>query len=511
MESVVSAARHIERVLAEQADPKKELQMQEQIRLLQKGLEDVQNQIARSPATTATTATTASPVVQPPPPAHHTCQNFAEGAPRRPRGQPPSPCFLCGEEGHLASKCLTLQRFLRQPTPARLPERPSETKVAQVGCRVGPPITGQLTLEGIPVLGLVHTGASVTCLGFDIWRRFSAQWGPLRPFEGTVHGAHGKPLQIAGKTQHLDLQWDEARGRACFIVIVSLESPPCLIGMDIMRPLGFHIEVTNGTATPAQPDPQTVHLNAAQSQQQRKEMSLPGAGLRSSQTAGPPPIQPQWRENPLPGAGSAIRGAASPPQISQQQKEMPLLRAQLSPMGAADSSQIQSQRKEMPLPGAGISAPPIAATPCPAAAPPGALPPAAPLLTAPPCTATPHTASCARLLQTADIPPETARLVRCHNPWPADDVLFCPNDALPAFVTGIPALSSGPDLWIAGHNHRLEPLQLHSGQNIGVLEVVTLADSPATTHLLSSSNTMPSTTTRASLAAPAAAAKRAIP
>ena len=199
MESVVSAARRIERVLAEQADPKKELQMQEQIRLLQKGLEDVQNQIARSPATTATTtttATTASPAIQPPPPAHHTYQDFAEGAQRRPRGQPPSPCFLCGEEGHLASKCLTLQHFLRQPTPARLPERPSETKVAQVGCRVGSPITGQLTLEGIPVLGLVDTGASVTCLGFDIWRRFSALWGPLRPFEGqcTVRTANHSRL-----------------------------------------------------------------------------------------------------------------------------------------------------------------------------------------------------------------------------------------------------------------------------------------------------------------------------
>ena len=387
--------------------------------------------------------------------ARHTYQDFAEGAPRRPRGQPPSSCFLCREAGHLASKCLTLQHLLRQPTPARMLERPSETKVAQVGCRVGPPITGQLMLEGIPVLGLVDAGASVTCLGFNIWRRFSAQWGPLRPFEGTVHVAHGKPLQIAGKTQHLDLQWGEARVRACFIVIVGLESPPCLIGMDIMRPLRVHIDVTNGTATPAQPDPQTVHLNAAQSQQQRKEMSLPGAGLRSSRTADPPPTQLQWRENPLPGAGSAIRGAASPPQISQQQKEMP-------------------------LPGAGMSATPITATPCPATAPPSELPPAAPLSTAPPCTATPHTASCPRLLQTADIPPETARLVRCHYPWPTEDVLFCPNDALPAFVTSIPALSSGPELWIAVHNHRPEPLQLHSGQTIGVLEVVTLADSPAT-------------------------------
>ena len=82
MESVASAARHIERVLAEQADPKKELQVQEQIRLLQKDLEDVQNQIARSPATTATPATTASPAIQPPPPSRHTYQDFAEGAPR---------------------------------------------------------------------------------------------------------------------------------------------------------------------------------------------------------------------------------------------------------------------------------------------------------------------------------------------------------------------------------------------------------------------------------------------
>ena len=215
-----------------------------------------------------------------------------------------------------------------------------------------------------------------------------------------MHGAHGKPLQIAGKTQHLDLQWGEARGRACFIVIVGLESPPCLIGMDIMRPLRVRIDVTNGTATPAQPDPQTVHLNVAQQQQQRMKKLLPRVI---------PPALP-----PL---------ETSPP-----------------------------------------------------AAPPA---PASPEL-APP-SATPHTASRALLLQTAEIPAETARLVRCHNSWPTEDVYFCPEDALPAFVTGIPALSSGPELWIAIHNHRPEPLRLHSGQNIGVLEVVTHADTPPAT------------------------------
>ena len=135
----------------------------------------------------------------------------------------------------------------------------------------------------------------------------------------------------------------------------------------------------------------------------------------------------------------------------------------------------------MPLPEVATLAPPIAET-SPTATPATALP-SEPLSTASlsassPSAAAPHAASRALLLQTADIPPKTACLVRCHNPWPADNVLFCPNDALPAFVTGIPALSSGPELWIVIHNHRPEPLQLHSGQNIGILEVVTLADVP---------------------------------
>ena len=46
-------------------------------------------------------------------------------------------------------------------------------------------------------------------------------------------------------------------------------------------------------------------------------------------------------------------------------------------------------------------------------------------------------------------------------------------------MTGISALSSGPELWYAVHNHRPETLQLHAGQSIGVLEVVSLAEASA--------------------------------
>ena len=226
-----------------------------------------------------------------------------------------------------------------------------------IGCAVGPSITGQLNLEGIPVLGLVDTGASVTCMGFSVWWHYHTQWGPVKPFEGIVHGAHGKPLQIAGKTQHLNLQWGQARGRASFIVIIGLESPPVLIGMDIMCPLRVRIDVTNGTATPAQPDPKTIHLNAAQTQD-------------------------------LPPTSRAL------------------------------------------------------------------------------------------LLQAVDIPAETARLVRSHNQWPSEDVYFCPEEGLPAFMSGVPALTSGSEVWVAIHNHRPKPLRLHTGQTVSTLEIVAFADAP---------------------------------
>ena len=98
--------------------------------------------------------------------------------------------------------------------------------------------------------------------------------------------------------------------------------------------------------------------------------------------------------------------------------------------------------------------------------------------------ASPPAASRALLLQTTDIPAETARLVRCHNPWLSEDVYFCPEDALPAFVTGVPALSSGSEVWIAIHNHRPEPFRLHSGKNIAIIEVVTVADTPSSTSKL---------------------------
>ena len=221
---------------------------------------------------------------------------------------------------------------------------------------------------------------------------------------GGSKAVHGKPLNIAGRTEHLDIQWGEAQGRASFVVIVGLESPPCVIGMDIMRPLRVNINVTNGTATPAQPDPQTIHLNAAQRQQPQKRLPAP--------TASPPPQPQPPREKPEPRATLLAEGTAAPSSPQPQRQEKPLAEDR--------SAALPSPENPSPSPTGAIPRAP---------SPTGAIP-RTPLPHAPPSTTHPHTASCARLLQKADIPPETACLVYCHNPWPTEDVLFCPDGAL---------------------------------------------------------------------------------
>ena len=146
-----------------------------------------------------------------------------------------------------------------------------------------------------------------------------------------------------------------------------------------MRPLRVHIDVTNGTVTPAQPDPQTIHLNAAQRQPPQKRPP--------TQPASPPPPP---RENPASGASLPTIGTAAPSSPPPQRQENPL---------AEDRS------TALPPPATLPAAP---AEPCPN-----------PLASHAPSDFThPHTASCARLLQKADIPPRQPALsvVTTHGP-----------------------------------------------------------------------------------------------
>ena len=163
--------------------------------------------------------------------------------------------------------------------------------------------------------------------------------------------------------------------RAPLTVIVGLESPPCLIGMDIMRPLRVHIDVTNGTATPAQPDPQTIHLNAAQSHRPQKRPP-------HRQLAHLPYSRKTRRQEPLSQPPGQLYLPLFHP--SDRKIRWPRTGVQLSPRRQIFLQPLLNpvQTRQTPVHH----------------------------------LAHPHTASCARLLQTADIPPETARLVPVSQP-----------------------------------------------------------------------------------------------
>ena len=221
MEEVVTSARRVERILQEQPTSGMDTLMESmnrQIQLLTEDLAKAQDKVAAQPPVATPTAALAVPPSQavayaqhppaslapprmahpaatplPPPYSSGPSQYFSgdNGAPcfqgqRRRSDRGPLRCFLCDEEGHAAYRCparTLLQRMQRQeaPEPTREPPREQilarlpQPKVAQIGCIVRPPISGQLMIEGVPVLGLVDTGASITCLGFDIWWRYRAQ------------------------------------------------------------------------------------------------------------------------------------------------------------------------------------------------------------------------------------------------------------------------------------------------------------------------------------------------
>ena len=139
--------------------------------------------------------------MQNPPPDFYGNEEYPYSRGPRRQDRRPMQCFLCDEEGHFAYRCparTLLQCMLKQQAQAqarrpprgqvlelpvandsssassihlKLTEGSPKAKVAPVGCAVALPIAGQLSIEGIPVVGLVDTGASVTCLGFAIWWR----------------------------------------------------------------------------------------------------------------------------------------------------------------------------------------------------------------------------------------------------------------------------------------------------------------------------------------------------
>ena len=126
--------------------------------------------------------------------------------------------------------------------------------VTPMGPRGRAPILGHVLLEGVRLKGLIDTGASISCLGNEVYQRNCDNWGPLEPYGSVVRGPDGDPLPVVGQTRPLHLRWGEASTRIRFVVIVGLKEPPALLGMDLMAPLNVHINARAGEAAPLAAD-----------------------------------------------------------------------------------------------------------------------------------------------------------------------------------------------------------------------------------------------------------------
>ena len=120
-------------------------------------------------------------------------------------------------------------------------------------------ISGQVLIMGQPVEGLIDTGASVSCISHELWRKNRRKWGSLDPLPTAVLGADGSPLDISGITRALPVEWGGKQVSATFMVVRGLARPQALFGMDILPEFQILIDTQHLQAQPRDhPPPRTT-------------------------------------------------------------------------------------------------------------------------------------------------------------------------------------------------------------------------------------------------------------
>ena len=117
------------------------------------------------------------------------------------------------------------------------------------------PETSELIYQDVdigqqPVKALVDSGAQATCCSLRWYKRNKAALGGLLESRGRVVGVGNTPITVSGRTQLLDLTWNDAQTRISLLVIPTLEGQDVILGMDLLRLLGVHIDTHKGTAEP---------------------------------------------------------------------------------------------------------------------------------------------------------------------------------------------------------------------------------------------------------------------
>ena len=100
------------------------------------------------------------------------------------------------------------------------------------------------------VRALIDSGAEANCCSTKWYDERKLTLGGLLESGGRVIGVGNTPIPVTGRTQLVDLIWGPARTKVSRLVVPTLGDQDVILGMDILRQLGVHIDTNKGTAEP---------------------------------------------------------------------------------------------------------------------------------------------------------------------------------------------------------------------------------------------------------------------
>lgn len=101
-----------------------------------------------------------------------------------------------------------------------------------------------------PVRALVDSGAEASCCSRRWYEKEKLALGGLMESEQTVRGVSNVLIPVTGRTQPVELTWGAARTTVSLLVVPTLMNQDVILGMDVLRLLGVHIDAKRGIAEP---------------------------------------------------------------------------------------------------------------------------------------------------------------------------------------------------------------------------------------------------------------------
>ena len=97
---------------------------------------------------------------------------------------------------------------------------------------------------------LIDSGAEATCCSRTWYEKNKLRLGELTKTGGNVIGVGNIPIKVNGRTQRVALSWGMAKTKISLLVVPTLAKQEVILGLDVMRQLGVHIDTKLGTAEP---------------------------------------------------------------------------------------------------------------------------------------------------------------------------------------------------------------------------------------------------------------------